>query len=109
MALLKFDRKNLRLDLVVGIKEEYKPTQEIINVNDKIEELKKDIEMFVKKTWGEKTQEELFDMFKNNKEDQQLWVEYMKTQYGPSVDNIANNVVEINKVICPGFKEKLEK
>lgn len=108
MALLKFNNKTLSLDLLVGIKEKYTPTKKILQVNDELELLKNNVGEFVKNTWGEKTQQELFTLFKNSDNDRDKWVEYMTNEYSPKLDKLIKDIHEINKKICKGYKEKLE-
>ena len=55
MALLKFDSKTLKMDLVVGVDEDFKPKPEIRELNDRIQIFKEETKDYVEKNWDGKS------------------------------------------------------
>jgi len=105
--LIRLDSRNLHVDIIVGILEKYEPTTEIKEMYKKIEQLKKETQEYIFNKWGEKKIEVIVEKLKKNEKQRKEWQKYMDESYNPKLKLIIEEIKEINKLICPGFKESL--
>lgn len=97
MAYLRLNPSNLNMDVLVGLMEEYKPSEEIKEVHEKVELLKKETQEFLDKYWSKKTNEELQKIFKNSDGERKLWQDYLENEYNPKLKLIIEKVEGLNK------------
>ena len=107
MALLRFDGNKLHLDVLVGVEEEYKPTEKIQKLSKKVQNLKKKTNKFIKDTWKVETVEELAKILKDNEEEQKKWTTYLEEVYAPKVERMLKEVKSINKKLCPNYGDHI--
>jgi hypothetical protein len=85
MAFLRFNENNMVLDVVVGINEEYRPTEKNTELLNRVEALRTKME-----EWKIKEQE------------------FLANELGPVIKNVHKEVVEINEETYPELKERRE-
>lgn len=107
MALLRFNGNNLHLDVLVGVEENYTPSENIQKLSKKVNALKKKTNKFLKDTWKTESIEELMKILKDSTEDQEKWTTYLTETYAPKVEKMLKEVEKINKEICPNYGDHI--
>lgn len=81
MAFIRLNENNMILDVVIGAKEEYKPTEEIEKLYHKVEDLRNKMSDWKKK-------EEIF----------------LLTEINPIIKDLREKIVEMNEQTYPELK-----
>ena len=108
MALIKIDSKTLNMQVNVGVKEEYTPDEEILEIYNKVEDLKKktnDTVLQLCKTEDANEAASIIDADKVVKEE---WVKFLDNTYKVELLAILELVKEKNKKICPGYEAHIQ-
>lgn len=108
MAVLVFNEKQLHVQVIAGVLENYKPNKDIKKVYKRIEKLKNETEGFIRTNWQEKSQVEIINIFKQDKEEKKKWDDFMQIKYIPELNDIKTQVELINGKLCPNFNEVKE-
>lgn len=96
MALLRFDSKNLNLDILVGINETYRPTKKILNIHEKIKGLKEKLESYLEQNIGSKEPVEVLNIFQQDKSKEENWKDFLSHEYSPELNEIIKEIQVIN-------------
>jgi hypothetical protein len=94
---VRFDKKSLSLDILVGVAEEYKPKQELIDLYKQAQELKEKANVFLDTTFGTQKQEEILPMLEKDKELESKWKDFLINVFSVEVQKIQEKIDEINK------------
>lgn len=104
MAFLRYDIKNLNIDVLVGALEKYTPNKDIKRIVSINEDIKKQISDYFKDLFGEKTELEYKEILKN-KEEKEKFQSFLK-------EKIHNQILllkdEINKINSEKFKNTIQ-
>ena len=109
MALIKLNQNTLELTVTIGVLESYEPSEKIKEIYQNSQELKKITTTKIKDLFGDKSVKDVKALLSDDKQINENWNLFLNQEYTPSLTNILNQVIEINKQICPGYKEFVEK
>jgi cystathionine beta-lyase family protein involved in aluminum resistance len=102
---LRFDHKNLTLDLIVGVGEKYTPKRKITKLNEKVQQLKLVCENKLEDTFKTKDIQHILTIVKDSSSKSDEWRDFLSEVYVPEVKKILEEVKKINEKICPNYAE----
>lgn len=105
MALLVLNPATLDIEVKVGILEEYKPNQEIEQLFQKIEQLKKELTDKMKEISGATDFLRVNTALSSDPEKHESMKRFMKIEYHNKLKQLQIEVQTINSQICPGYQQ----
>lgn len=109
MALIRFNPNNFSLDVLVGIKEEYKPHENIDSILEKIEQAKDTSNEYLMANFKSIDIKEILEITNKEEEKKIQLDEFIQGSLMPRVNEILALVDDINKEICPNYEEVFKK
>ena len=94
---IRFDKKSLHIDVLVGVEEKYEPNQEIIDLYHRARELKDQFENKIEELFKTKIQSEIFKKLEDDKNLETQWKEFLNDSFLIEVKKIDEKIGEINK------------
>ncbi len=95
----RFDHKNLSMDVLVGIKEEYSPNPEAAALYDRTDALREKSNKFVKDTFGEIPMSEISKILDSDKDKKQEWDNFVNGEYLSELKSIMDGVKSLNEAL----------
>lgn len=109
MSFLVLNQQNLELTVRVGLLETYKPTRDIKKAYKNLEKAKEQFKKKAMEITGKDTQHEINEVLETNEDKMNKFQEYLRNDFNELVLKIMGDIKEINKKICPGYAEQLQK
>lgn len=94
---LRFDKKSLNVDVLVGVAEEYKPNESIIAIYDEAQQLREDTGKFLDENFSTRDQKIILEKLSADKELESKWKEFLVNEYGNRAQKIQEKVNGINQ------------
>jgi hypothetical protein len=94
---VRFDKKSLNVDVLVGVAEEYKPNEEIIGLYNEAQELKESINNYLDSKFATRDQAAILKVLSENKELEDEWKNFLKNDFSAKVQQIQEKIDGINK------------
>ena len=106
MALLFIDKNKISLNIKVGVLEEYKPDDSIVEMYKEIEDLRKKFLSNMSKIIGNTdNQSEALKILKSDSKKLNKWKKYLNNTYLKQLSKIQEKVNTKNSQICPNYTE----
>lgn len=98
MAILRFDPRNLNLDIVVGALESYRPNKTTKEILDSVGKLKSYTDDKIVQIFGkDKNSKQILEQMKKDESKKDKWEEYLHGEYDTKLKEIIKMVEKENK------------